>query len=149
DIIVVGASAGGVEALMQLVSCLPPDLPATLFVVLHLPSHSSSALPQILRRHGQLSAVHPEDDEAFVPGTIYIAPPDHHLMLNGGHRISLTRGPRENSHRPAIDPLFRSAARAYGSRVVGIVLSGTQGDGTAGLQAIKMRGGVAIVQDPV
>jgi two-component system, chemotaxis family, protein-glutamate methylesterase/glutaminase len=147
DIIVIGASAGGVEALSQLAHRLPGDLPAAIFVVLHIPPHSPSLLPQILNRKGPLPALHPDDGEVIRPGRIYIAPPDQHLLLDVGH-LRLTRGPRENGHRPAVDPLFRTAARSYGHRVVGVVLSGTLDDGTAGLAAIKQRGGATIVQDP-
>jgi two-component system, chemotaxis family, protein-glutamate methylesterase/glutaminase len=147
DIIVVGASAGGVEALTQLVRRLPADLPASIFVVLHLPAHSPSLLPQILSRSGALPASHPADGEPIQVGRIYIAPPDFHLLVESG-RVRLTRGPRENGHRPAMDPLFRTAARSFGPRVVGVVLSGTLDDGTAGLAAIKLQCGVAVVQDP-
>ncbi len=147
DIIVIGASAGGVEALSLLVGQLPADLPASIFVVLHVPAHSPSLLPQILDRRGPLQAGHPADGESIRPGRIYIAPPDFHLLLQSDC-VRLVRGPRENGHRPAVDPLFRTAARAFGPRVVGVVLSGTLDDGTAGLAAIKQQGGVAIVQDP-
>jgi two-component system, chemotaxis family, protein-glutamate methylesterase/glutaminase len=147
DIVVVGASAGGVEALADLAVSLPPDLPAAVFVVLHVPSTGTSALPGILSRHGPLPAAHVKDGEPIERGRIYVTPPDHHVLLRSGH-MHLARGPRENGHRPAVDPLFRSAAREYGTRVIGVVLSGTLDDGTAGLAAIKARGGLAVVQEP-
>lgn len=147
DIIVVGASAGGVEALSALARALPAELPASLFVVLHFPAASTSVLPRILSRAGPLPAAHAKDGEAIRPGRIYIAHPDHHLLIRDGV-VRLGHGPKENNHRPAVDPLFRSAARFYGPRVVGVVLSGTLDDGTAGLAAIKQFGGTALVQDP-
>lgn len=153
DIIVVGASAGGVEALAQLVRDLPPELPAAIFVVLHIAPQGTSVLPKILNRSLQkrqgssLLAAHPYDGETIQHGRIYVAPPDHHLIIKDGY-ICLARGPKENSHRPAVDPLFRTAARVYGPRVIGVVLSGTLDDGTAGLVAVKKRGGVAVVQNP-
>jgi two-component system chemotaxis response regulator CheB len=147
DIIVVGASAGGVEALSTLVGGLPADLPAALFVILHCPPYSESHLPAILAHRGPLPAAHAPHGAAITPGRIYVAPPDHHLLVRDGH-VALTRGPRENSSRPAVDPLFRTAARTYGPRVVGVVLSGALGDGSVGLMAIAARGGVTVVQDP-
>jgi two-component system chemotaxis response regulator CheB len=147
DIITVGASAGGVEALAGLVAGLPNELPATLFVVLHIPSDTTSMLPSILQRAGSLPASHPQDGAAIESGHIYVAPPDRHLIVERGS-IRLIWGPTENRHRPAIDPLMRSAAIAYGPRVIGVVLSGMDGDGTTGLRAIKRRGGLAVVQNP-
>jgi two-component system, chemotaxis family, protein-glutamate methylesterase/glutaminase len=147
DIITIGASAGGVEALAQLARGLPRDVPAALFVVHHFPPYGTSVMPNILSRAGPLPAAHAVDGEAIRPGRIYVAPPDHHLLVKPGH-VRLGRGPRENGHRPAVDPLFRSAARAYGRRVIAVVLSGTLDDGTAGLVAVKRRGGIAVVQHP-
>jgi len=147
DVIVIGASAGGVEALVTLAGSLPANLPAAIFVVLHIPAQSPSLLPEILNRSGPLRATHPVDGEAIQNGRIYVALPDHHLLVEEGV-VRIIRGPKENRHRPAIDPLFRSAARTYGTRVVGVILTGSLDDGTAGLLAIKRRGGVAVVQDP-
>ncbi len=147
DIIVIGASAGGVETLMQLVHVLPANLPASVFIVLHIPAHSPSMLPQILGRAGVLTTSQPVDYQKIEARHIYVAPPDHHLLIEQGY-MRVVRGPRENRHRPAIDPLFRSAAVAYGSQVIGVVLTGSLDDGTAGLLAIKQRGGIAVVQNP-
>lgn len=147
DIVVIGTSAGGLDALGGLAGGLPADLPAAVFVVMHLPEGAPSVLPRILNRAGQLEAVHPEDGDPVENGRIYVAPPNLHLLLERG-TIRLRRGPKENRHRPAVDPLFRTAARAYGSRVVGVVLTGALNDGTAGLLAIKQGGGVSVVQDP-
>jgi two-component system, chemotaxis family, protein-glutamate methylesterase/glutaminase len=147
NIFVIGASAGGVEALTKVIRTLPADFAGSLFLVLHLPPESPSILPQTLRRAGLLPAVHPRDGDRIEPGHIYAAPPDNHLLLEQGY-MRVVRGPKENRHRPAIDPLFRSAARAYGTRVVGTLLTGALDDGTAGLMTIKQCGGLAIVQDP-
>jgi two-component system chemotaxis response regulator CheB len=147
DVVTIGASSGGVEALSRLVGGLPTDLPAAVLVVVHFPEGVPSALPRILNRAGSLEAVHPEDGDRVERGRVYVAPPGFHLLVEDG-RVRLACGPKENGHRPAVDPLFRSAAVAYGPRVVGIVLTGADDDGAAGLAAIKRRGGVAVAQDP-
>ena len=146
-IIVIGASAGGVEALTKLVRDLPSDIHAAIFVTIHFPPDTTSALAHILRRSGSLNAMHADDGQAIAEGNIYLAPPDNHLLLFRDS-VRLYRGPRENGNRPAVDPMFRSAALAYGPRVIGVVLSGNLDDGTSGLLAIKRRGGIAVVQDP-
>jgi two-component system chemotaxis response regulator CheB len=147
DVVVVGASAGGVEALRALVGSLPPDLPAPVVVVLHIARNAPSALAAILDRSGPLAAVPAEHGAALRDGTIYVAPADRHVLVADGH-LHLSPGPTENGHRPAIDPLFRSAVAEFGPRAVGVVLSGTRDDGTAGLVAISAGGGAAFVQDP-
>ena len=147
DVIVVGTSAGGVEALKILVGGLPHDWPATLFIVLHLLPERPSVLAQVLSRAGPLPATQAVNGEAFTPGHIYVAPPDHHLLVEPG-RVRCTHEPTEHRCRPAVDVLFRSAACAYGPRVVGVVLTGRLDDGTAGLWAIKDHGGMAVVQAP-
>jgi two-component system chemotaxis response regulator CheB len=147
DIIVIAASAGGVEALKAMVKYLPQDLPASIFVVLHVPANGTSVLPSILTRSGQLPAAHAKDRESIEHGRIYVAPPDYHLLVKRDH-VLLTRGPKENSNRPSADPLFRTAARWHSNRVVAVVLSGTLDDGTAGVISVKSRGGIAIAQDP-
>lgn len=146
-IIVIGASAGGVEALSRLVRPLPPNLPAAVFVVLHISPAGPSILPDILSRAGPLAAHHARDGDKIAPGHIYIAPPDHHLLVKPGKMV-VSRGPRENNARPAVDPLFRTAARSYGPWSVGVILSGGLDDGTQGLMDVKRFGGVALVQDP-
>jgi two-component system chemotaxis response regulator CheB len=148
NIVVIGASAGGLEALDQLVGQLPTDLAASIFIVQHMAPHNSGEpLLRRLSRHKAFQPTLAEDDDRFEPGRIYIAPPDHHLLVKGT-KMLVTKGARENRHRPGIDPLFRSAAVAHGARVIGIVLTGMLDDGTAGLIAIKRCGGVTMVQDP-
>jgi two-component system chemotaxis response regulator CheB len=147
DLVVIGASAGGVSALKRVVADLPADLPAAVCIVLHLSPGSPSALAGILQRAGPLPCRFAGADQPLHPGEIIVAPPDHHLVLEDA-RAQATVGPRENGHRPAVDVLFRTAALARDSRVVGVILSGTGDDGTAGLAAIKARGGVAVAQNP-
>lgn len=147
NIVVIGCSVGGVEALQTIAAGLPENFHAAVFIVLHVAPQSRSVLPDILNRVGPLPAKHPIQREQVRGGHIYIAPPDHHMIIEDSH-IILSRGPKENRHRPSVDPLFRSAARAYGRQVIGIVLTGSLDDGTVGLQIVKKAGGVAIVQDP-
>src|SRR3954453_12976053 len=147
DIVVMGASAGGVETLAELAAGLPAEFPAAIFVVLHLLPTGNSVLPEILDRAGPLPATSAESGDEIERGRIYVAPPDRHLLLASGG-IRLTHGPRENGHRPAVDPLFRSAARAYRERVIAVVLSGSLDDGTAGLRLVKRMGGATVAQDP-
>jgi len=146
DIVVIGGSAGGVTALREIVAGLPKRLPATLFVVVHRPSASPSRLPELLNKLDTLPSSHAVDQQRFQPGHIYVAPPDRHLLLSDG-TMRVTLGPREHGFRPAVDPLFRTAAEHHGARVIGVILSGALDDGTRGLQAVKRAGGVAIVQD--
>lgn len=148
DIIVVGASAGGVQALKALIALLPADIGAAIFVVMHTSPTGPGLLPDILTGAGPLPVSHGHDGEKFENGRIYVAPPDHHLIVETPDRIRISCGPKENLSRPAIDPLFRSAALAFGARVAGVILTGNLDDGTAGLAAVKRRGGVSIVQDP-
>jgi two-component system, chemotaxis family, protein-glutamate methylesterase/glutaminase len=147
EIIVIGASAGGVEAVSALVERLPHNLNAAVFVVLHFPENATSVLPKILNRHRTLIAKHPEEGERIEKAHVYVAPPGLHLLLKPG-RIRLVRGPKENGHRPAIDPLFRTAAHVYGRRVAGVILSGLLDDGVIGANGIKTRGGKVLAQDP-
>jgi two-component system chemotaxis response regulator CheB len=147
DIIVIGGSAGAIESLLVLVSHLPAELDAAIFVTVHTLPVGGSLLPKILSRRGPFSAAVPADGEPIVCGRVYVAPPDLHMMIEPG-RVQLSGKPKENRHRPAIDPLFCSAARAYQDRVIGIILSGTLDDGSVGLRVIRQERGTAIVQDP-
>jgi two-component system chemotaxis response regulator CheB len=148
DIIVIGASAGGLKAFETIVSQLPSNLPAAVFIVWHISPDYPSLLPEILAKSTPLRVKHASGKEPIRPGHIYVAPPDHHLLVEWGY-VCLSRGPKENRFRPAIDVLFRSAAHSYGERVIGVVLSGSLDDGAAGLYAIKERGGIAVVQEPL
>jgi two-component system chemotaxis response regulator CheB len=147
DLVVIGASAGGIEALKQVVERLPRDLPAAVVAVLHLPAGGTSVLPSIVDRAGPLRARPVADGVELEPGTIYVAIPDCHVEVDDG-RLRVQGGPRENGHRPAIDPLFRTAAQARDGRTLGVILSGALDDGARGLRAIKANGGMTIVQDP-
>lgn len=147
DIVVIGASAGGLPAVIEIAKGLPADFPAAVFVVIHTSPDSPGVLPTLLRRASRLSSARAEDRQQIRRGWIYVAPPDHHLLIKRAH-IRVVRGPKENGFRPAIDPLFRTAAHTYGPRVIGVVLSGGLNDGTHGLLQITERGGVAVAQDP-
>jgi two-component system chemotaxis response regulator CheB len=147
DIVVIGASAGGVTALLALVKTLPADFPAAIFVVQHVGPDSPSILPQLLSAAGPLPAKHPENGEIIEAGVIYVALPDHHLLVEDD-RVLVTRGPKENRFRPSIDALFRSAAYMYGPRVIGVVLTGYLDDGTSGLWSVQRMGGLTVVQNP-
>ncbi|HVN39073.1 MAG TPA: chemotaxis protein CheB [Myxococcota bacterium] len=147
DIVVIGASAGGFEALRELIACLPFGLGAAILVVLHTAPDSPGNTADIFERAGRLPVVHPQDGDDIVHGCVMLAPPDQHLIVDGS-KVRLVRGPKENGVRPAVDPLFRSAVRSYGPRVIGVLLSGALDDGTEGLSDIKQGGGLAVVQDP-
>jgi two-component system chemotaxis response regulator CheB len=147
DIVAIGTSAGGVEALINLAKHLPDRLPASVLVTIHLSNHSRSTLDELLTHAGPLKAHFAADGDILRKSRIYVAPPGRHLLVQG-ERITLGTGPRENNSRPAIDPMFRSAALCCGSRTIGVVLTGTLGDGASGLWAIKAAGGITVVQDP-
>ena len=147
DIIVIGASAGGISALQELLATLPADLPAAVFITMHLFNRADSSLAAILDTAGPLPVEYPADGDSIKKGRVYMAPPDHHLIVQRG-KIELQRGPRENLQRPCINVMFRSAASAYKDRVVGVVLTGLLDDGAAGLWEIQRHGGRTIVQDP-
>lgn len=145
-VVVIGASAGGVSALLQISEALPAPFPAPLCIVQHI-GGNPSLLPELLRYRGANHAMHVEDGQRLAAGVLHVAPPDRHMLVEGD-TLRITRGPKENHARPAIDPLFRSAAASFGPRVIGVVLTGQMDDGSAGLKAIKDCGGTAIVQDP-
>jgi two-component system chemotaxis response regulator CheB len=147
DLVVIGGSAGAVEALVELVGVLPRNLATPLLVVVHIPATAESHLPQILERGGVLPADHAVDGDALQDGRILVAPPDFHMTIRDW-RVRLERGPRENHHRPAVDPLLRSAARWHDGRTIAVILSGGAGDGLAGCLAVRRRGGIILVQDP-
>lgn len=146
-LIVIGASAGGVESLKEVLSELPADFPAAICVVLHVPAYQPSLLPKILTQCCKMKAIHPEDGMQLKTGVIYVAPPDHHLLVERD-RLAVKKGPKENRFRPSIDALFRSAAYQYGPQAIGVVLSGALDDGTSGLWSVKRLGGIAIIQEP-
>jgi two-component system chemotaxis response regulator CheB len=145
-VVVIGASTGGVSALLEIAQALPSGFAAPVCIVLHIGSNPS-LLPELLRFRGNNHAVHAEQGQRLSSGTLHVAPPDCHMLVEGD-TLRLTHGPKENFARPAIDPLFRSAAQSLGPRVIGVILTGQMDDGTAGLKAIKECGGIAIVQDP-
>ncbi|MCD2323350.1 chemotaxis protein CheB [Sphingomonas sp. IC-56] len=147
DIIVVGSSAGGVDALQRLCAALPADLPAAIFIAQHISPSARSVLPQLLNKVSPLKVLSPVDEQEIEPGHIYVGAPDHHILIRPG-RVLMRRGPYENRTRPAVNALFRSAAVHYGSRVIGVVLTGLLDDGTEGLIAIKAAGGMSVVQHP-
>lgn len=147
DIVVIGASAGGLEAISRILRAMPHDVDAAILIVLHTANRAASFLPQILERASELSVCHPADGDAIERGRVYIAPPGFHMIVESGF-VRVVQGPRENLHRPAIDPLFRSAAAVYGPRVIGVILTGMMDDGTAGLMVVSASGGKAIIQDP-
>ncbi|WP_221393243.1 chemotaxis protein CheB [Dyadobacter sp. NIV53] len=147
DIVVIGSSAGGVNALKEIAASLPVNFNASVFIVQHISADSISMLPEILSYKGKLTTVHPADGETIQRGYIYIAPPDRHMLIEGD-RILIKKGPKENRFRPSVDALFRSAAYNFGSRVIGVVLTGMLDDGTSGMWSIKRLGGLCVVQEP-
>lgn len=147
DIFVFGGSMGAIEVLSAIAAGLNKNLKASFFVVVHIGPDSPQILPKMLSAAGPFPAAPGQDGETIEQGKVYVAPPDYHMMLRGG-KIRLYKGPRENLSRPSIDPLFRSAAVEYGPRVVGVLLSGFLNDGSAGIEAVKRCGGIAVIQDP-
>lgn len=147
DIVVMGASAGGIPPIERVLSALPRQFPAAVFVTIHTAAEGPRLLSDVLSRLSSLPVSYAADGDAIRKSRVYVAPPNRHMLLDGGV-VRVTAGPRENRHRPAIDPLFRSAARAYGPRVVAALFSGLLDDGSAGMKAVSGRGGISIVQDP-
>lgn len=147
DLVVVGCSSGGLDALKILVTALEPDFPASILIVQHVLPDSRSLLPEILNRFSSLPVKTAEDGDVFQEGNIYVAAPDHHLVVTG-KRLRLTRTARENRCRPSVDVLFRTTATSHGSRVIGVILTGNLDDGAAGLLAVQECGGLTVVQDP-
>src|SRR5215813_4058295 len=147
-VIVIGTSAGGVQALKTLLAGLPVDLDAYVLAVIHIAPSSPGLLPDLLSKAGRLHCVHPAQGEKLQRGRFYLAPPDRHMLVDARETIRLSHGPKENRARPAIDPLFRSAALAFGPEVIGVILTGNLDDGTAGLLAVKQCGGTTVIQDP-
>lgn len=147
DLVVIGGSAGALEVLQQFARALPENFQAAILIVIHTSSHAGSLLPEIISRAGKLRAVHPSDGTLIEKGNIYIAPPDFHMIIEGD-RLRVLQGPKENLHRPAIDPTFRSAAAYYGPRTIGVIVSGMLDDGTSGMMVIRAAGGETVVQDP-
>ena len=148
DAVVIGTSAGGVEALGVLLPLLPAGLGAPVFIVLHLPRERPSLLAGIFAPRCAVAVVEAEDKQPVEPGTIYFAPPDYHMLIDAGPQIALSSDEPVHHSRPSIDVLFESAADAYGSRLAGIVLTGGSADGSAGLAAIRRAGGITVVQQP-
>jgi two-component system chemotaxis response regulator CheB len=148
DIVAIGASRGGIEALCQVFRSCPGDLPAVFLVVLHTGAQSLRLLPEIVGRSTKLRAAYADEGAQMMPGHVYFAPPDRHMLVQPAETLHLSEGPKVNYTRPAVDPLFQSVAAVYGSRVIGVVLTGGDGDGTAGLRAIKAAGGLSVIQRP-
>jgi len=147
DVILIGASVGGLDAISRVLAALPVNLKAAIGVTLHRSPTHPSVLAEIFRARSNLEVVEAQNAQRFLPGCVYLAPPDHHLMFNGGF-IVLDRGPREHHSRPSINVMFRSGAGSFGSRVIGVILTGNLTDGVAGLAVIKRHGGLSLAQEP-
>ena len=147
DVILIGASAGGVEAISKVLAGLPKDFNAAIAITLHRGASHASLLTEVLGARSKLEVVQARNAEPFSQGRVYLAPPDHHLTFSGGF-IELDHGPREQHARPSVDVMFRSGARDFGARVIGVILTGNLIDGVAGLSAIKRHGGLSLAQEP-